>query len=393
MRMQYDFDAVIDRRGTHSLKWDYCPRAYGLHDVIPMWVADMDFPAPQPVVDAVVARAAHPVYGYTSTPSAFWEATVDWLRDRHGWDVRHGWLSRSPGVVPALSLCVNAFTHAGDKVIVQPPVYYPFFAAVQNNGRQLVRNPLSFVDGTFRMDLEDLERKIDARTRMLILCSPHNPAGRVWAREELERLGEICLRHDLVVVSDEIHMDLVFKGHRHVPFASLSPALADRTITCLAPSKTFNIAGLASSIVVASNPSVLSRYSAALGASGLGIAGLFGTVALEAAYREGGEWLEQLLVYLEGNIDYAEAFFRDRIPALRFIRPEGTYLALIDCRDLGLAQPALDDFFLRTARVYFDSGPLFGEECTGFERINLGCPRALLQQALERMERAVVELT
>jgi cystathionine beta-lyase len=276
---------------------------------------------------------------------------------------------------------------------VQPPVYYPFFWAVENNGRRLVRNPLVLEDGRFRMDLDDLERKIDSRTRMLVLCSPHNPAGRVWTGEELERLGEICAHHDLTVVSDEVHMDLVYGQHRHVPFASLSPALAARTLTCVAPSKTFNVAGLNTALVVTSNQSLLSRYNAALSASGLGIGSLFGTVALEVAYRDGGEWLDQLLVYLAANVDYTEAFIRDRIPALRFIRPEGTYLALIDCRELGLAQPALDDFFLRTARVYFDSGPMFGEEGAGFERINLACPRALLQEALERMERAVAELT
>jgi cysteine-S-conjugate beta-lyase len=391
--MIYDFDRTLDRRGTHSLKWDYCPRTYGLHDVIPMWVADMDFPAPQPVVEAVQARAGHPAYGYASTPAAFWDAAVGWLRDRHGWDVHHTWLARSPGVVPSLSLCVTAFTQPGDKVVVQPPVYYPFFTAVENNGRRLVRNPLVVADGRFRLDLDDLERKIDSRTRLLILCSPHNPVGRVWTRDELERLGEICVRRDLIVLSDEIHMDLVYKGHRHLPFASLSPALAERTITCVAPSKTFNIAGLTASLVIASNRALLARYNAALAASGLGIGNLFGTVALEAAYRHGGEWLDQLLEYLEANVAFADAFFRDRIPSLRFVQPEGTYLALIDCRELGLNQSALDEFFLRTARVYFDSGPMFGEECTGFERINFGCSRALLQEALERLERAVAELT
>lgn len=391
--MQYDFDAPFDRHDTLSLKWDYCPRTYGLHDVIPMWVADMDFPAPQPVVEALRARAAHPAYGYASTPSGFWDAAVSWLRDRHRWDVHHSWLARSPGVVPALSLCVTAFTQPGDKIVVQPPVYYPFFGAVENNGRRLVRNPLVFEDGRFRMDLDDLERTIDSRTRMLILCSPHNPVGRVWTKEELERLGEICARHDLLVLSDEIHMDLVYRGQRHVPFASISSSLADRTVTCVAPSKTFNIAGLATSLVVASNPSLLARYRAALMASGLGISSLFGVVGLEAAYRSGADWLDQLLVYLEGNVDFADAFFRDRIPSLRFVRPEGTYLALVDCRELGLAQAPLDEFFLRTARVYFDSGPMFGEECTGFERINFGCRRALLAEALERIERAVAELT
>lgn len=391
--MRYDFDAVLDRRDTHSLKWDHCARAFGLDDVIPMWVADMDFPAPQPVVEAMVARAAHPAYGYPSTDSTFLGAASDWLRDRHGWEVERTWMARSPGVVPALSLAVTAFTQPGDKIVVQPPVYYPFFTAIENNGRRIVRNPLRWGDGRFQMDLDDLERKIDRRTRMLILCSPHNPVGRVWTREELERLGEICTRRDLLVLSDEIHMDLVYAGRRHLPLASLSPALAARTVTCVAPSKTFNTAGLTTSLVVASNPALLSRYQAALMASGLGIGNVFGNIALEAAYAHGAEWLDQLLVYLAGNIDYAERFVAERLPRLGFLRPEGTYLALIDCRELGLAQDRLDDFFLREARVYFDSGPMFGEECTGYERINMACARATLQDALERIERALPRLS
>jgi cysteine-S-conjugate beta-lyase len=387
--MRHDFDTVLDRRNTHSLKWDHCRTAFGLDDVIPMWVADMDFAAPPEVVEAIERRAAHGAYGYVSVPESFWQSATTWLQRRHGWAVDRRWLHRAPGVVPALSLCVNAFTEPGDGVIVQTPVYYPFFRAIEKNGRRLVRNPLLADGGTYRMDLADFERKIDSRTRMLILCSPHNPVGRVWTREELERLGDICVRRDLVVLSDEIHMDLTLPGHEHVPLATVSPALADRTVTCISPSKTFNLAGLAMSLIVTANPQLLARYDRQFHASGLEIASLFGTVALEEAYRSGDEWLDQLLEYLTANVDFAERFIRDRIPAFRFIRPEGTYLALIDCRPLGMAQQELDEFFLRSAGVYFDSGPWFGEEATGFERINLGCPRATLAEALERMERAV----
>jgi cystathionine beta-lyase len=385
----FDFDAVIDRRHTHSLKWDHCGSTFGLDDVIPLWVADMDFAAPPAVVEAVSRRAAHGAYGYASTPESFWESVTGWLRNRHGWEVERGWLARSPGVVPALSLCVHAFTRPGDGIVVQTPVYYPFFRAVEDNGRRLLRNPLTFEGGRYRMDLAGLERTVDQDTRMLILCSPHNPVGRVWTRDELERLGEVCERRDLVVLSDEIHMDLVLGRRRHVPFATLSPALADRTVTCLAPSKTFNVAGLCMSIVVASNASLLARYTAQFTAAGLVIGSLFGAVALEAAYRHGGEWLDELLVYLEANVDLVERFLAERVPQIRFIRPEGTYLALLDCRALGLSQRALDDFFLREAGVYFDSGPWFGEELKGFERINLACPRKTLTEALERIERAV----
>ncbi|HEY3381940.1 MAG TPA: PatB family C-S lyase [Vicinamibacterales bacterium] len=388
--MLFDFDAVLDRRRTHSLKWDHCATEFGLDDVIPMWVADMDFAAPPAVVEAVKARAAHGAYGYVSVPESFWQAVIEWLRTRHGWDVERGWLLRAPGVVPALSLCINALTEPGDAIIVQSPVYYPFFSAVTRNGRRLVRNPLVVDEnGAYRMDFDDLESRIDSGTRMLILCSPHNPVGRVWTRAELTRLGEVCERHNLLVLSDEIHMDLVFDGRRHVPFASIAPNLAARTVTCVAPSKTFNVAGLSMSIVVASNPELHARYEAAFAASGLGIPNLFGTVGLEAAYRGGAEWLDELLRYLETNVAFADRFIHDRIPQLRFVRPEGTYLALIDGRGLGMAQAALDEFFLREAGVYFDSGPWFGEECQGFERINLGCPRATLAEALTRIERAV----
>lgn len=387
--MRYDFDTVLDRRQTHSLKWDRCLVEFGLDDVIPMWVADMDFAAPPEVVHAIQRRAAHGAYGYASVPESFWASAIDWLRERHGWTIDRQWLARAPGVVPALSLCINAFTQPGDGVVVQTPVYYPFFHAVERNGRRLVRNALAAGPFGYRMDLDDLERRIDERTRLLILCSPHNPVGRVWTREELAQLGDICVRRDLLVLSDEIHMDLALPGHAHVPLATISPALAARTVTLLAPSKTFNVAGLNTSLVVASNPDLLARFTTAFDAAGLLIASLFGIVALEAAYRHGADWLDQLLGYLAANVDFTERFFRERIPELLLIRPEGTYLALIDCRALGMPQHELDDFFLRRARVYFDSGSWFGEEAVGFERINLACPRKTLAEALERIERAI----
>ncbi len=390
--MRYDFDTVLDRRRTHSLKWDRCLVEFGLDDVIPMWVADMDFEAPPAVVEAVEQRAAHGAYGYASVPESFWASAIDWLRTRHAWNVDRSWLARAPGVVPSLSLAVNAFSEPGEGVVVQTPVYYPFFHAVERNGRRLVRNPLVADGGTYRMDLSDLDRRIDEHTRLLILCSPHNPVGRVWRPDELEQLGEMCVRRQLLVLSDEIHMDLALPGHRHVPLATISPALADRTVTFLAPSKTFNVAGLNMSLVVASNPDLLARYMAQSEAASLHIPSLFGTVALEAAYRNGADWLDQLLDYLGANVDLADTFMRERIPRLRFVRPEGTYLALIDCRSLGMTQQELDDFFLRTSRVYFDSGSWFGQEAAGFERINLACPRKTLTEALERIERAVGKL-
>ena len=390
--MRYDFDAYLDRRNTSSLKCDFCELEYGLKDIIPMWVADMDLPAPQPVVEAIKKRAEHPAYGYTLNPASYWESIIRWMRVRHGWDVRREWLSMSPGVVPALNLCVQAFSRPGDKVVIQTPVYHPFFSAIENNGRHVVRNPLTVKNDRYLMDYEDLEKRIDGRTRMLILCSPHNPVGRVWTREEIGRLGGICVRKDLIVVSDEIHGDLVFSGHRHVPTASVSLELAERTITCMAPSKTFNVAGLSTSVVIASNPRLLGLFDNQAETTGLTFANTFGVVALEAAYTHGEEWLNQLLPYLETNMDFTAAFFEARVPKIRFLRSEGTYLALLDCRALGMDQAALNDFFLRKAGVLFDQGTIFGEELRGFERMNLACPRSVLKQALERIERAVGEL-
>lgn len=390
--MKFDFDKVIDRTRTESLKWVYPRKVLKVEDAIPMWVADMDFEAPPAVIEAIRRRAAHGVYGYPLIPSSFWQSAIDWLGRRHGWDVRKDWMAKSPGIVPALNYAVRAFTKPGDGVIIQTPVYFPFYHAVENNGRRVVRNPLRF-DGTrYTMDLEDLKRKLDEGGRMLILCSPHNPVGRVWTREELEGLGRLAVERDLLVISDEIHADLVYSGHRHHVFAAFSPELADRTVTCIAPSKTFNIPGLSTAVVIASNPKLLEAFEDETERAGFELGQVFGIVGFEAAYAHGEDWLDELLPYLEANVDFLEKFLEERIPGVRLVRPEGTYLALLDCRGLGLEPAALNDFFLKTAHVYFSDGALFGEEAAGFVRINFGCPRALLAEALERIERAVKEL-
>jgi cystathionine beta-lyase len=291
-----------------------------------------------------------------------------------------------------LNLCVQAFTRPGDGVVIQTPVYHPFYSAVENNGRRIVGNPLRFESGRWTMDLENLAAAIDDRTRMLILCSPHNPVGRVWTRDELAKLGAICVEHDLVVVSDEIHGDLVFGGRRHVPTATVSRELAERTITCLSPSKTFNIPGLFTSVVLSSSSRLLGLFDKQAERCGLTMGNVFGIAALEAAYARGAEWLDRLLPYLEKNMDYAEKAFAARIPRIRFLKPEGTYLVLLDCRALGMPQKALDDFFLKKAGVLFDEGPHFGEALAGFERMNLACPRSVLEKAIGRIERAVSSL-
>ncbi len=390
--MKYDFDKVVDRTGTESLKWVYPRKVLKVDDAIPMWVADMDFEAPPAVVEAVKRRAEHGVFGYPLVPPSFFAAAIAWLKRRHGWDVRKDQMAMTPGIVPALNYCVRAFTRSGDPVIIQTPVYHPFYYAIENNGRRVVRNPLRFDGRRYAMDLDDLRTRIDAPGRMLILCSPHNPVGRVWEREELEALGRIAVERDLVVIADEIHHDLVYRGHGHHVLASLSPELAQQTITCIAPSKTFNTAGLTTAAVVAANPDLYRKFEEESGRSGFDLGNALGIVAFEAAYAHGEDWLEELLPYLVGNVDFMAGFLEERVPQIRLVRPEGTYLALLDCRGLGLEPGALNDFFLKKAGVYFSDGTLFGEESAGFVRINFGCPRSMLREALERVERAVKEL-
>lgn len=386
------FDKVIDRCGTESLKWVYPRKVLKVEDAIPMWVADMDFESPPAVIEALRRRVDHGVFGYPLVPPSLYEAAIGWLRRRHGWEVEKKWMAMTPGIVPALNYCVRAFTRPGDPVIIQTPVYHPFTYAIENNGRRVVRNPLRFDGRHYIMDIDDLRTRIDAPGQMLILCSPHNPVGRVWDREELERLGRVAVERDLVVIADEIHHDLVYRGHRHHVLAALSPELAQQTITCIAPSKTFNIAGLTTAAVVAANPDLHKKFEEEGERSGFDLGNALGIVAFEAAYRHGEAWLDELLLYLEGNIDLIERFIADRVPGVRFIRPEGTYLGLLDARSLGLEPDRLNDFFLHQCRVYFSDGAMFGPELEGFIRINFGCPRSVLHEALERIERAVRDL-
>jgi len=389
--LKYDFDKVVDRCGTESLKWIYPRQVLKVDNALPMWVADMDFESPPAVVEALRRRVDHGIFGYPLVPPAFYEAAIGWLGRRHGWPVRKDWMAMTPGIVPALNYCVRAFTGPGDPVIIQTPVYHPFYYAIENNGRRVVRNPLRFDGRRYIMDLEDLRTRIDAPGRMLILCSPHNPSGRVWTREELEALERIAVERDLLVVADEIHHDLVYRGHRHHVFASLAPELAQQTITCIAPSKTFNVAGLTTAAVIASNPDLLKKFEDEEERSGFDLGNSLGIVAFEAAYAHGEDWLEALLPYLEGNVDLIETFVAERLPGIRFVRPEGTYLALLDCRGLAIEPAKLNEYFLNRCRVYFTDGRIFGEEAAGFVRINFGCPRSVLREALERVERAVKE--
>jgi len=386
--MQYDFDRVIDRRTTDSIKWSVNEKRFGSHKVISAWVADMDFESPAPVVEALRARAAHGIFGYPIRPAAYYDALINWMRKRHDWAIKAEWLTYSPGVVTGLALAVHAYTQPGDKIIIQPPVYPPFFSVVKNNGRQLVLNPLKFVDGKFRMDLEHLEKQIDAHTKMIILCSPHNPVGRVWTRDELAQLGKLCLRKNILIVSDEIHCDLIFRGYRHIPLATISDELAQITITCVAPSKTFNIPGLYTAAAIIPNGRLRAQFNTVRENLGLEGANIFGIAGFEAAYRAGEEWLDQLLEYLQGNLEFLLDYFDKSIPRIKPIRPEGTYLVWLDCHGLGLGDAALKEWMHKQARVAMNEGHTFGAEGKGFVRLNFGCPRATLGEALQRIEQA-----
>jgi cysteine-S-conjugate beta-lyase len=383
--MNYNFDELPDRRSTESAKWLW----FG-EDMLPMWVADMDFRSPEPVIRALQERVAHGVFGYPLEPKGLREAVVNWLGARQGWQVNASDVLMIPGVVTGLNVAAQSMLSADDGILIQPPVYMPFLDIPRLAGATRQDATLTLdSDGTYSIDWDAFERAITPQTRMFILCNPHNPVGRVFTRAELEHIAEICLRHDLLICSDEIHSDLVFSGHRHIPMASLSPEVAQRTITLLAPSKTFNIAGLSCSVAIISDPELRKRFNQ--GHRGLmhGV-NVLGLTASLAAYQEGAEWLDQLMVYLEGNRDLLYQFANHKLPGARMANPEGTYLAWIDCREMGIGdKPAA--FFKEKARVVVTEGSAFGPGGDGFIRLNFGCPRPMLVEALEKMRAAVLK--
>jgi len=386
----YDFDAVIERRGTAAVKWDLVDRLFNGHDLLPLWVADMDFASPRPVIEALVRRAQHGVFGYTACMDSYYDAAIAWMRERHGWQLQKDWIVFCPGVVPALTMAVQAFTRPGGGVIIQQPVYYPFMRSIVANGRRIINNPLRLSAGRYEMDFEDLARKArDPQATLLILCSPHNPVGRVWTRPELEQLGAICCENNITVVADEIHADLVLPGYRHTPFAALSDDFLQASITCTSPSKTFNLAGLHTAHTIIADQEKRQAFSNALVQSSLQWPSAFGTVAHEAAYRSGGPWLAQLLEYLQGNLQFLKACIAEHLPQVQVIEPEATYLVWLDCRKLSLEWLDLKELMQQQARVALDEGSIFGDEGRGFERINIACPRSILRECLERMAKAV----
>lgn len=380
----YDFDKIVSRETTNCAKWDTVEKG-----LLPMWVADMDFQSPPEVITALKERAEHGIFGYSGGYGGWFEALIQWMRKRYGWAPQREWISTSPGVVAALFMLVRALTEPGDRIIIQPPVYRPFYYVASSNGCELLENPLYFDGHKYRMDLEQLRQTVDSRVKLLILCSPHNPVGRVWNREELLSLGQFCLEHEITIISDEIHSDLVYPGYKHTVLASVSKELEQNTVICNAPSKTFNIAGISASNVIIANENLRSAYRRVLRGSGLALPNVFAVTAVETAYTYGEAWLKELLLYLEDNYRLASSYIAERIPEIKVVEPEGTYLLWLDCRGLGLNDEDLDDFIKEKARLLLEPGPSFGTGGSGFQRMNIACPRSRLLEALQRLEKAV----
>lgn len=389
---KYNFDEIIPREGTDCVKYDIRKLFFGTDDVLPMWVADMDFRTPDFIIDALKIRLDHEILGYTFRGKGFNQAILGWMEKRHNWKIKDSWLSFSPGVVPAVNMLVLSLTEPGDKIIIQPPVYFPFFSAIQKNDRTLVENPLKLENDRLNMDLVDLAVKAkDAK--MLIISHPHNPGGSVWTREELTGMAEICLENDVIMVSDEIHSDLVFPWNTYIPLASISDDIAHQTITCNAPSKTFNLAGLATSYLIIPNKAHLEAYNAMLNDKlHVNMGNLFGSVALQAAYEEGEEWLKQLLDYVWKNVEFVGEYFKEHIPKIKVMKPESTYMVWLDCREMGLDGDALKDFFVKDAKLGLNEGRMFGTGGEGFMRMNLACPRTTVEQAMDSLSQAVNKL-
>jgi cystathionine beta-lyase len=381
--MKFDFDKVIDRANTYSIKYD--PGSRGKpDDVLPMWVADMDFSTPPCVIDALVARAQHGIFGYSEPGASYFSAVQSWFRNRFSWNTEREWLTITPGVVNAIYIAVRALTKPGDGIVIQQPVYYPFNSVVRETGRQLLVNELVYSENRYSIDFEDFENKIK-QAKMFILCNPHNPVGRVWTHDELVRMGEICLRYSVIVISDEIHQDFIFPGHRHYVFSALDRRYANIAITCTAPSKTFNLAGLLHANIFIENESLHSQFKKEYASCGLGQPGIMGLTACEAAYSSGTEWLDALINYLVGNMSLIREFLQTNIPKIKLVEPEGTYLAWLDFSALGLSANELDNAITNKAKLWLNSGPSFGKGGNGFQRMNAACPRSVLQNALDRL--------
>ncbi|WP_461247617.1 MalY/PatB family protein [Treponema sp. R6D11] len=390
--MKYNFDRVIDRSNSYSIKYEPTWRGKPA-DVLPLWVADMDFASPPCVQKAIIRRAKHGIYGYSEPDAEYFNVTRKWFETRYNWSPQRDWLTITPGVVNALYIAVRSLTEQGDNILIQQPVYYPFESSIRKTGRQLLVNELVYSDGHYSIDFQDFEEKIK-QAKMFILCNPHNPVGRVWKTEELTRMGEICLRYGVTVIADEIHQDFVFQarlsdnraGHKHIVFAALNQDFANITVTCTSPSKTFNLAGLMSANIFISNKELREKFKDEYTRSGLSQPGVMGLISCKAAYENGAEWLEQLIDYLAGNIDFLKTYLSKHIPKIKLVQPEGTYLAWLDFNEFGLSAQKLDEVITQKGKLWLSAGHTFGKGGKGFERINLACPRSVLCNALDRLK-------
>lgn len=386
--MKYNFDEVIDRSGTRAAKYDERTKKFGTNDVIPLWVADMDFRTAQPIVDACRAKAEEGIWGYTSRPASYFEAVQQWEQRRKGWTPDTALMSWSLGVVPALSTVIRVFSQPDEKVLIQTPVYPEFYEVAENLDREVVENKMIEENGTWRVDWADFEEKVK-QCRVFLLCNPHNPLGLVWEPEDLRRMAELCIANGTILVSDEIHADLIFNGKRHTPTASLSEEIKNNIITCVSATKTFNLAGLQASTTIFPNAEMKAKFDAFWQGMDVHRNNSFSSVAMEAAYREGEEWLEQLLEYLSGNFDYICDYLKENIPQIKTYRPDATYLMWLDCRDLGLSNEELRDFFIHKAGLGLNEGWAFGRSLSGYMRLNVACPRCVLEKAMAQLKAAV----
>ncbi len=388
--MKYDFDKITNRKGTNCLKYDFAVERGKNPDVLPLWVADMDFPTSDYILEKLHAAVDHGIFGYSEGKEEYFAAVYGWFKNHFDWEVKPEWLVKTPGVVYAIATAVAAYTNPGDGVLINQPVYYPFSEAIRDNGRKIINSPLVLKDGHYEIDFADLEKKIiEENVKLYLLCSPHNPVGRVWTREELAKIGEICVKHQVIILADEIHCDFTFPGYKHTVLASLSEEIADITITCTAPSKTFNLAGLQISNLFIKNEELRGKFKKQIAATGYSQLNSLGLVGCQAAYEGGEEWLLQLKDYLKGNLDYMREFLEKELPYLHLIEPEGTYLIWVDFRELGMTEEEREDLIVNKAKLWLDSGAIFGADGEGFERFNIACPRETLTQALTQLRDAL----
>ncbi len=389
--MIYNFDEIIDRKNSDSHKWACLEELYGDDQVLPMWIADMDFKAPKEVIDALRERVDHGVFGYIKKSDSFYDAIINWVKRRFNWDIKKEWILFTPGVVAGFNIGVRELTKEGDSVLVQPPVYPPFFRVLENNKRLANENPLIHDGQKFTMDFDQLEKTI-GKSKVFMFCNPHNPVGRVWTREELERLGQLCIDNDIIIISDEIHSDFVLKDKVHTPMARISKEIEDRTITLMAPSKTFNIAGLVTSVAIIPNDELREVYTKAIEAMEIDSTSVFGALALEVAYNQGEEWLEQVLLYIEDNMDYALDYIKKNIPQIKVDKPDGTFLLWLDFNQIDKTADEIEEALLKVGKVALNDGRPYGKGGDKFFRFNVGCPRATLEEGLKRIQKAVNSL-